>query len=257
VKGDKEMAMDSELYALSTEWLDLISRSNYAHDLTYFGTPIFQVPTDIYLYQKLIWDVKPSLVIETGVAKGGSILAISSFMFLAEQHREFSSSSPRSPDWLVVGIDKNSLEEERKMLSRWSFGKNTLLIEGSSIDDAVLNELKGLARNHKNVMIFLDSDHSESHVSSELERYSDLVSVGSYLVVFDSGIGRLSEETHKVRPRNWNSSSHAGTAVVKFLENQESFAEKHGKSSKFSLVSSIAEPLGISSIEHGILRRDY
>ena len=251
------MKIDSELYSLSSKWVDLISRSNYAHDLTYFGTQIFQIPTDIYLYQKLIWDVKPTLVTETGVAKGGSILAIASFMFLAQQNTDSRTTESNSKGWLVVGVDKNVLKEEREMLSKWSFGANTLLIEGSSTEEEVLNSVKILSQDHERTLVFLDSDHSESHVARELECYSELVSIGSYIVVFDSGIGRLSEETHAVRPRNWNSNSHAGTAVVKFLENQKQNAKANGTSPKFTLVTSIAEPLGISSIEHGILRRDY
>ena len=103
----------------------------------------------------------------------------------------------------------------------------------------------------------MDSDHSESHVARELECYSDLVSIGSYVVIFDSGISRLSEETHALRFRNWNSDSHAGTAVGRFLENQERYSKVNGTSPKFILVTLIAEPLGISSIEHAILRRDY
>ena len=250
------MRIDSEFYSLSSKWVDLISRSNYAHDLTYFGTQIFQIPTDVYLYQKLIWEVKPTLIIETGVAKGGSILAIASFMFLAQQNADFRNTESNTKEWLVVGVDKNVLEEERKMLSRWSFGDHTVLIEGSSTEDAVLNSVKKLSQDHQRTLVFLDSDHSESHVARELECYSDLVSIGSYIVVFDSGIGRLSQETHAARPRNWNSNSHAGTAVTKFLENQEKDARANGTSPKFTLVTSIAEPLGISSIERGILRRD-
>lgn len=102
----------------------------------------------------------------------------------------------------------------------------------------------------------MDLDHFESYVARELECYSDIVSIGSYIVIFDSGIGRLSEETHALRFRNWNSDSHAGTAVSKFLENQERYSKANGTSPKFTLVTSIAEPLGISSIERGILRRD-
>jgi len=250
------MKIDSEFYSLSSKWIDLISRSNYAHDLSYFGTQIFQVPTDIYLYQKLIWEVKPTLIIETGVAKGGSILAIASFMFLAEQNEDFRTTESSPKDWLVVGVDKNVLKEEREMLDKWSFGGNTVLIEGSSTEDAVLDRVKFLSQDHERILVFLDSDHSESHVARELECYSDLVSIGSYIVIFDSGIGRLSEETHALRSRNWNSNSHAGTAVSKFLENQERYSKANGTSPKFTLVTSIAEPLGISSIERGILRRD-
>lgn len=246
---------ESEFYAVSTRWLDLCSRSDYAHGLTFFGEQIFQVPTDIYLYQKLIWEIQPTLIIETGVAKGGSILAIASFRFLAQQSREFRYSKSDVNDWLVIGIDKNDLTKEREMLSEWSFGDHVRLIEGSSTDIGVVDRVKILAHSHKSCLIFLDSDHSESHVAQELEMYSRFVSIGSYLVVFDSGIGRLSDETHAIRPRGWNKSSHAGVAVSKFIESQNRLVELGDTSQRFVVDTSIAEPLGISSIEGGVLKR--
>lgn len=249
------MVGESDFYALSTKWLDLCSRSDYAHDLTFFGEQIFQVPTDIYLYQKLIWEVQPTLIIETGVAKGGSILAIASFRFLAQQSREFRVLNSNVNDWLVVGIDKNDLTRERQIINKWSFGDHVRLVEGSSTDGVVLGQVKKLARGHESCLVFLDSDHSESHVARELESYSKFVSVGSYLVVFDSGIGRLSNETHAIRPRGWNKSSHAGVAVGKFVESQNQNSEESATSQRFIVDTSIAEPLGISSIEGGILKR--
>lgn len=250
------MVGESDFYALSTKWLDLCSRSDYAHDLTFFGEQIFQVPTDIYLYQKLIWEVQPTLIIETGVAKGGSILAIASFLFLAQQSRKFRVLNSNVNDWLVVGIDKNDLTLERQMIDEWSFGDHVRLVEGSSTDEVVLGQVKELARGHKSCLIFLDSDHSELHVERELEIYSQFVSVGSYIIVFDSGIGRLSAETHMARPRGWSQFSHAGTAVGKFIKKQEAKRAKDFKAPYFKIVSDIAEPLGISSIENGILRRE-
>ena len=249
------MVGESDFYALSTKWLDLCSRSDYAHDLTFFGEQIFQVPTDIYLYQKLIWEVQPTLIIETGVAKGGSILAIAAFRFIAEQSRKFRVLNSNVNDWLVVGIDKNDLTRERQMIGEWSFGDHVRLVEGSSTDEVVLAQVKKLARDHESCLVFLDSDHSESHVARELEFYSKFVSVGSYLVVFDSGIGRLSDETHASRPRGWNKSSHAGVAVGKFVESQNRVSQERATSQRFEVDTSFAEPLGISSIEGGVLRR--
>ena len=250
------MNSNSEFYTLSTQWVDLISRRDYAHNLSFYGTKIFQVPTDIYLYQKLIWDVKPTLVIETGVAKGGSILAVASFMFLARQSMEFRTMRSDEKAWAVIGVDKNNLESERSMLNNWSFADKIHLIEGSSTDPVVEEQVQSLTFGHSTCIVFLDSDHSELHVERELEIYSQFVSVGSYIVVFDSGIGRLSAETHMSRPRGWSQFSHAGTAVGKFIEKQEAKRAKDFKAPYFKIVSDIAEPLGISSIENGILRRE-
>jgi cephalosporin hydroxylase len=158
-------------------------------------------------------------------------------------------------DWLVVGIDKNDLTRERQMIGEWSFGDHVRLVEGSSTDEVVLAQVKKLARDHESCLVFLDSDHSESHVARELESYSKFVSVGSYLVVFDSGIGRLSDETHAIRPRGWNKSSHAGVAVGKFVESQNRISQESATSQRFEVDTSFAEPLGISSIEGGVLRR--
>jgi cephalosporin hydroxylase len=153
------MVDESDFYALSTKWLDLCSRSDYAHNLTFFGEQIFQVPTDIYLYQRLIWEVQPTLIIETGVAKGGSILAIAAFRFIAEQSRKFRVLNSNVNDWLVVGIDKNDLTRERQMIDEWSFGDHVRLVEGSSTDEVVMAQVKNLARDHESCLVFLDSDN--------------------------------------------------------------------------------------------------
>lgn len=249
------MVGESDFYAVSTRWLDLCTRNDYAHGLTFLGERIFQIPTDIYLYQKLIWEIQPTLIIETGVARGGSILAIAAFRFLAQQSGKFRISNSDVNDWLVIGIDKNDMTTERKMISEWSFGDHVRLVEGSSTDELVVDQVKNLSRGHESSLIFLDSDHSETHVARELKVYSKFVSVGSYLVVFDSGIGRLSDETHAIRPRGWNKSSHAGVAVRKFIENQNQNSGLAEPSQRFVVDTSIAEPLGISSIEGGILKR--
>ena len=224
--------------------------------MSYLGIKIFQVPTDLYIYQKLIWEIKPNLVIETGVAEGGSILAVASFMFLARQSREFPMASSNQSDWAVIGVDKNNLESQRLVLDRWSFGEKVHLIEGSSTDPVVEEQVRYLTLGHSTCIVFLDSDHSELHVERELEIYSQFVSVGSYIIVFDSGIGRISAETHTARPRGWSQFSHAGTAVSKFIKKQEAKRAKDFKAPYFKIVSDIAEPLGISSIENGILRRE-
>jgi cephalosporin hydroxylase len=217
------------------------------------GVPIFQVPTDIYIYQSLLWLVRPSLVIETGVAKGGSILAIAGLMELMRCSSRYQAVSQvgtsGSTDWEVVGVDLNEVTTASTALKDFSFASHVTLIQGSSTEPKVVSELEEIAARHQRVLLFLDSDHTEEHVLKELRLLSPLVTIGSFVVVWDSGIGRLSPATHDARPRRWSAVHHPGTAVQRFL------AEVEGARTEFVLETSLAEPLGISSIQNGMLRR--
>lgn len=237
------------LKATGDLFVDLTSRADYAHKLDWFGIPIFQVPTDMYIYQKLLWELRPELVIETGVARGGSLACIASLMHLVQTTCPPSQSTGNTvpPNWNLLGIDVNDVSAARENLHSFDFSSHVQLIQSDSTSEELHAELRDFARDRERVLIFLDSDHSEEHVFAELLLYSQLLNLGDHLVVWDSGLGRLSDETHARRPRAWNSSSHAGIAVQRFLETPA------GRN--FELRLDIAEPLLISSVWNGILKR--
>ena len=156
-------------------------KNKYSYNFKFLGIPIIQYPQDIIKVQELIWKIEPDLVIETGIAKGGSLILSASILKLLDIKLQRKKS-------LVIGVDIK-IKNNNKYKIKNHFLKNKIkLIEGSSIDKKVIKIIKNKAKNFKKVMIFLDSNHSHSHVLEELRLYSRLVSKGSYIVVFDTAI---------------------------------------------------------------------
>ena len=238
---------------LADELVDLQSRSDYCHDLAWLGTPVYQVPTDLYLMQALLSRAAPSVVVETGVAKGGSVLASASYMSLLRQSRSFRyrlAADGRDPDdWLVVGIDVNPVNFARDVIDDFHFTKNVVLLQGDSATPDTWHRVQKLVGQRTSVAAFLDSDHTEDHVLEELRQVSPLIGPGQFIMVWDSGLGRLTPETHQVRPRRWNAQRHAGTGVSRFL------GEDARGAKRFRLDDELLTRHPLSSAQDGLLWR--
>ena len=200
---------------ISKSFINLISRQNYAHNLTWCGVKIFQTPTDLFLYQKLIFRAKPNVIIETGVAKGGSVL-------FACQMLDILHGKESRNNWRIICSDINSLEEAKQVIRRFGYLENVYFFHGDSasleFQNVVQDQLKKI--NTAQVLVSLDSNHTEDHVFNELSSLSRFVSLNSYAVIWDSRIGDLSILTHYLRPRAWNKKQHAGTGVLRFLKSE-------------------------------------
>ena len=208
-----QMEANSELRQKGIEFLSHANAYEYSYHFTWMGRPIIQYPQDIVATQELIWSVKPDLIIETGIAHGGSLILSSSILELI------------GGDGSVVGIDIDIRPHNRKAIEEHPMFKRITLIEGSSISDQVASQVQALAEGKKKVMVFLDSNHAHDHVLKELELYSPLVTKGSYLVVFDTVIQDLPEGSFPDRP--WDRGSNPKTAVWEFLKSNSRFEIDH------------------------------
>ena len=205
----KNLSENENLKLISTKWIESVSRFNYSYNFDWLGRPIIQFPQDIIALQEIIWNVKPDLVIETGIAHGGSIIFYASLLELIGKNG------------LVIGIDNDIREHNRAEIEKHSMYKRIKMIEGSSIDKKVVDKVYEQAKDKKNIMVILDSNHDHEHVLNELNLYSSLVTKGSYLVVLDTVIEDMPENFFKNRP--WSKGNNPKTAVWEFLNRTNRF----------------------------------
>ena len=162
---------DADMQALSRAWLLEITRRRYTYNFSWLGRPVIQLPQDLLAVQELIWQVRPDLIVETGIAHGGSLIHSASLLEIL------------GGDGLVVGVDVDIRSHNRREIERHPLARRITLIEGSSIDEAVAAAVRQHARGRRAVMVILDSNHTHDHVLKELALYAPLVTRGSYLVV--------------------------------------------------------------------------
>ncbi|MBU2524829.1 cephalosporin hydroxylase family protein [Patescibacteria group bacterium] len=189
-------------------------KSGYSYNFLWLGRPIIQYPQDIVAIQEIIWEVKPDLIIETGIAHGGSLILSASMLTLLEICGEIDKGS-------VVGIDIEIRQHNRIEIEKHPLNKKITMFEGSSITEEVVNKVKEIAKSKNRILVFLDSNHTHEHVLKELELYSPFVSQGSYMVVFDTIIEDLPEDFVKNRP--WGKGNNPKTAVWEFLKIHNEF----------------------------------
>jgi cephalosporin hydroxylase len=205
---DRLMA-DGDIQALSRAWLAEVTRHKYTYNFGWLGRPVIQLPQDLLAVQEIVWQVRPDLVVETGIAHGGSLIHSASLLELL------------GGDGLVVGVDVDIRAHNRREIEAHPLAKRVRLIEGSSTDPTVVAAIREIARSRRRVLVMLDSDHTHAHVLSELELYAPLVTRGSYLVVFDTLIEDLPDELFA--GRRWGKGNNPKTAVWHFLKSTDRF----------------------------------
>lgn len=227
----KNLGNDRKLKKLALQFVTDSSVKQYNYNFSWLGRPIIQYPQDIVAIQELIWRIKPDLIIEAGIAHGGSLMLSASIL-------ELIGGKGR-----VVGVDIDIRAHNRKEIEKHKMFKRITLIEGSSIDYAVLKQVSKIAKNKKRVLIFLDSSHAHVHVLKELELYHTFVTKGSYIVVFDTIVEDMPKGT--VKNRLWDKGSNPKTAVWEFLKNNKNFI----------IDKEIENKLIITSAPNGFLKR--
>ena len=204
-----EMGRDGALRDVTRDWFARVSKHEYSYHFRWMGRPIIQFPQDVMAMQEIIWRVQPDLIIETGIAHGGSLIFNASMLELLGRNGR------------VVGIDIDIRGHNREAIESHPMFRRITMIEGSSIDEAVVEQVRELSRGCGNVLVSLDSNHTHDHVLAELRLYAPLVTVGSYLVVFDTIIDAMPEEFSANRP--WAPGNNAGTALRQFLSETDRF----------------------------------
>ena len=205
----KSYESDNRLKESSKSFLDESVRSKYSYNFSWMGRPIIQYPQDIIAMQEIIWHVKPDFIIETGIAHGGSLIFYASMLELL------------GGEGKVLGIDIDIREHNRREIEKHPMFKRITMIEGSSVDERVIETVRKYAQGKKRVLVCLDSLHTHDHVLRELEAYSLLVTRGSYCVVFDTIVEDLLDEYSKDRP--WGKGNNPKTAVREFLKKNDRF----------------------------------
>ena len=199
---------DTHLQDSTKSFIEESVRVKYSYNFTWMGRPIIQYPQDIVAMQEIIWQVKPDLIVETGIAHGGSLIFYASMLELLGTNGH------------VVGIDIDIRGHNRVEIERHPMFEHITMIEGSSTDEKILVEIRKMAEG-KRVLVCLDSNHTHEHVLEELQLYAPLVSVGSYCVVFDTIIEDMPVDTYSDRP--WDVGNNPKTAVHEYLQKHEEF----------------------------------
>jgi cephalosporin hydroxylase len=209
---------NEELKNASLQFIQQATLPQYSYNFSWLGRPVIQYPPDIIGMQEIIWTVQPDLIIETGIARGGSLIFSASILALLDICNPPTSQSIERK---VLGIDIDIRSHNRTAIESHPLANRITMIEGSSDDAKVIDQVKAVASNHKSILVCLDSNHTHDHVLHELEAYSPLVSVGSYCVVFDTIIDDLPE--HMLGDRPWGPGNNPKTAVHQFLETNSHF----------------------------------
>jgi len=182
-------ATEKTLNELSHQWIFHSMQQKYLYNFDWLGRPIIQYPEDMVAVQELVWTVRPSLIIETGIAHGGSLILSASMLALLDYCDAVESGSvldPKKSSRRVIGIDIDIRSHNRQAIEEHPLAHMISMVEGSSVEKSTVDKVRALAAGHERVMVFLDSNHTHDHVLQELRDYGTMTSVGSYCVVFDT-----------------------------------------------------------------------
>ena len=205
------------------------NKAKYSYNFSWMGRPIIQYPQDMIAMQELIWEIKPDLIIETGIAHGGSLIYYASLMELIGKGE-------------ILGIDIDIRDHNRAEIESHPMAKRIKMIQGSAIDEDIIKRVEEIAEGKKTIMVCLDSNHTHNHVLKELELYNKFVSKDSYLIVFDTIVEDMPESMYD---RPWDVGNNPKTAVWDFLK----------KNHDFQIDKNIDNKLLISVAPEGYLKR--
>jgi cephalosporin hydroxylase len=215
---------DHELRVATRNWLNAANEFKYSYHFEWLGRPIIQYPQDIVALQEIIWKIKPDLIIETGIAHGGSLILSASMLTLLDMCEAIKSNAPFDPKLSrrkVLGLDIEIRPHNRKAIEDHPMAPRIHMINGSSIAPEVIKQVHQLAAGYQRIMVCLDSNHTHDHVLAELQAYAPLTSIGSYCVVFDTVIDDLPGEMFPDRP--WGPRNNPKTAVWEYLKTHPEF----------------------------------
>lgn len=209
---------NSDLQKAAAEFNVESNKAQYSYNFSWMGRPIIQYPQDMIAMQELIWEIKPDLIIETGIAHGGSLIYYASLLELIGEGE-------------VLGIDIDIRSHNKAEIEKHPMYKRIKMIEGSAVSEETVALVKEFAKGKKRILVSLDSNHTHEHVLQELQFYSPFVTLGSYIVVFDTIVEDL-PEGYFSQKRPWGISNNPKTAVYEFLNNNTHFEIDHSIDNK-------------------------
>lgn len=242
----KGLAEDLELQALSRLWTRDIARHKWVYNFSWLGRPAIQFPNDAWAMQELVWQLKPDLIIETGIAHGGSLVFYASLLAMLDMCNAVEAGetyNPKQTKRKVIGLDIDIRSHNRQAIEKHPMNNWIHMIEGSSIDPAIVDQVTNIAKSYKRILVTLDSNHTHEHVLAELKAYAPLVTPQSYCVVFDTVVEDMPAELCADRP--WGPGNNPKTAVWEYLKSHP----------EFEIDSSIHNKLLITVAPDGYLKR--
>jgi len=227
---------NADLKASAAAFMTASTAPKYSYNFSWLGRPIIQYPQDIVAMQELIWTLQPELIVETGIAHGGSLIFSASML-------ELNAACGGPVDARVLGVDIDIRAHNRAAIEAHPMSRRIDMIQGSSLAAEVIAQVHAAAAGKSRVLVCLDSNHTHAHALAELEAYAPLTSVGSYCVVFDTIIEDLPAGMYPDRP--WGPGDNPKTAVHEYLRSHPEFSIDHDMDHK----------LLISVAPSGYLRR--
>lgn len=214
---------DAAWQKMSNQWVQRALEQRYVYNFSWMGRPIIQLPQDMQIFQEIVWEVQPDLIIETGIAHGGSLIFSASLLALLEYKDAAINGGivdPRQPARRVLGVDIDIREHNRAAIEAHPMSSRIDMIQGSSVSEEVIARVREAAAKAKRVLVCLDSNHTHEHVLQELKLYAPLVSKNSYCVVFDTIVEDMPAELCPDRP--WAPGDNPKTAVHAYLKSLQS-----------------------------------
>jgi len=242
----KKLGNDADCKKVSLDFITKTYNYKYSYHFNSLGRPIIQYPQDMIAVQEIIWETKPDLIIETGIAHGGSLIMSASMLALLDMCEAIDldeSFNPKQSNRKVLAVDIDIRSHNKAAIETHPMSSRIQMIQGSSISTEIIDHVKLEASKYNKVMVCLDSNHTHDHVLAELEAYAALTSVGSYCVVFDTNLEDMPKEMFNNRP--WEPGNNPKTAVREFLKMH----------SEFEIDKSIQDKLLITVAPDGYLKR--
>jgi len=249
---------DKSLAEISLLWRQKARVNNYGYHFSWLDRPIIQYPQDIMAIQELIWSVKPDLIIETGIAHGGSVILSASMLAMLDYSEAVATRTILDPFQTrrrVLAIDIDIRAHNRAAIETHPMSHRIDMIQGSSIAPEVIKQVQETARSYRRILTFLDSNHTHEHVLAELEAYAPLTSLDSYCVVFDTSIEDMPGDAFPNRP--WGKGNNPKTAVREYMRRliEESRTASDGALLHFEIDKIMENKLVITVAPDGYLRR--
>lgn len=237
---------DARLQDLTHNWLHHTMAGRYVYNFDWLGRPIIQYPQDIVGVQELVWQTRPDVVIETGIAHGGSLILSASILAMLDYADAVASGTtldPKKPARRVIGVDIDIRPHNRAAIEAHAMASRITMIQGSSVAPETVAQVAAAARGARRVMVFLDSMHTHDHVVAELNAYAPLVTPGCYCVVFDTFVEDMPDTLFPDRP--WSPGNNPRTAVRAWLPDHP----------EFEVDADFATKLQVTVAPGGFLRR--